>query len=80
MTIEQVRNAYNTRPFPPFILHLADGRNLPVRHPESMAFSPGGRTIAAYQPDDTSQIVDLLLVTDLELEPAVRGTSRRRPR
>lgn len=30
MTIEQVRNFYNVQPFQPFIIHLADGRQIPV--------------------------------------------------
>jgi hypothetical protein len=77
MTIEQVRNAYSARPFQPFVLHLADGRHFPVNHPESLAFSPSGRTIALYQPDDATHIVDLLLVTDLELKPTARGSSKR---
>ncbi len=78
MTIEQVRVAYNSRPFQPFILHVADGRNVSVHHPENMAFSPSGRTITVYQPDDTSHVVDLLLVTDLETRPAPRASAKRR--
>jgi hypothetical protein len=31
-----------------------------------------------YQPDDTMNIIDLLLVTDLEFKPAGDGTGRRR--
>jgi hypothetical protein len=30
------------------------------------------------QPDDTVNIIDLLLVTDLELKPATNGAGRRR--
>ena len=67
MTIEQVRQVYNAAPFRPFIIHLADGRQIPVKHREFMALSPSGRTIVVYQADDTSNIIDLLLVTDLEI-------------
>jgi hypothetical protein len=67
MTIEQVRQLYNAAPFRPFIIHLADGRQIPVKHREFMALSPSGRTIVVYQTDDTSNIIDLLLVTDLEI-------------
>jgi hypothetical protein len=77
MTIEQVRHAYNTKPFQPFVLHLADGRNLSVQHPENMAFSPSGRTITVYQDDDASHIIDLLLVTALEVKTTVRGPGKR---
>ena len=67
MTIEQVRNLYDAQPFRPFVMHLADGRELPVHHREFMASAPSGRTVIVYQPDDSFNIVDLLLVTDLEV-------------
>jgi len=67
MTIEQVKQVYNAMPFQPFTLHLADGRGIPVRHREFMAAAPSGRTVIVYQPDDSFNIVDLLLVTDIEV-------------
>lgn len=66
MTIEQVRQLYNTAPFKPCIIHLADGRQTPVKHCEFMVISPSGRTVV-HQSNDTSDIIDLLLVTDLEI-------------
>ena len=77
MTIEQVRNLYNAAPFKPFIIHLADGRQIPVKHREFMAISPSGRTIVVYQTDDTSNIIDLLLVTDLEVRNGKAPKDRR---
>ena len=59
---------YNAAPFRPFIMHLADGRRIPVRHREFMATAPSGRTLVVYQPDDSFNIIDLLLVTDLEVK------------
>jgi len=69
-TIEQVKQLYNAAPFRPFIIHLADGRQIPVKHREFIALSPSGRTITVYQADDTSNIIDLLLVTDLKVKNA----------
>jgi hypothetical protein len=80
MTIEQVRAAYGAQPFRPFIIHLADGRQIPVASREFILTVPSGRTIVVCQPDDTLNIIDLLLVTDLELKPTVDGTGRRRRR
>jgi len=78
MTIEQLRTAYDAQPFRPFVMHLADGRSIPVRHREFIMTVPSGRTIVVCQPDDTLNIVDLLLITDLEMKPAANGSSRKR--
>ena len=80
MTIEQIRNAYNTLPFRPFVIHLADDREVPVLHREFIMTVPSGRTIVVVQPDDSMNIVDLLLVTDLEFKPeALNGQPSARP-
>jgi hypothetical protein len=78
MTIEQLRNVYNAQPFRPFVIHLADGRAVPVQHRQFMMTVPSGRTVIVCQPDDTVNIIDPLLVTDLELVPAANGKGRRR--
>jgi hypothetical protein len=75
VTIEQLKQVYNATPFRPFVLHLADGREILVRHREFMATSPSGRTIIVYQPDESFNIIDLLLVTDIE----VKNGRRRQP-
>jgi hypothetical protein len=78
MTIEQLRNFYSARPFRPFVMHLADGREVAVQHPELLATAPSGRTVTVYQADDTLNVVDLLLVTDLEIKPKSTEPRRRR--
>ena len=74
MTIEKFRELWQASPFRPFNIHLADGRAITVRHREFLAMSPSGRTVIVYQPDDSHNIIDLLLVTDLE----VKGNGHRR--
>ena len=78
MTVEQLRTLSNAQPFRPFAIHLADGREIAVQHPEFIMTVPSGRTVVVAQPDDTLNIVDLLLVTDLEIKPAANGSGRRR--
>jgi hypothetical protein len=81
MTIEQLRQLHQARPFQPFDIHLADGRTLSVEHPEFLAQSPAGRTFAVGRPDGVMEIVDLLLV--VSLKPRGNGSQRRgrhRPR
>ena len=70
MTFERLRAFYIARPFQRFIMHLADGRQVPVEHPEWIMLMPGGRTVYVTQRDETVNVVDLLLVTDLEIKPA----------
>ena len=69
MTSERVRELWKAEPFHPFVIHLADGRNIPVRHREFLALSPSGRIAVVFQPDDSANYIDLLLVTDLEVKP-----------
>jgi hypothetical protein len=78
MTIEQVRSFYDAQPFQPFVIHLGDGRQHAIASREFMMTSPTGRTIGVYQADGTANIIDLLLVTDLELRPAGNGARRRK--
>jgi hypothetical protein len=66
MTIEQLRQMHSARPFKPFEIHLADSRALTVEHPEMLLQSQSGRTIAVARPDDTIEIIDLLLVVSLK--------------
>jgi hypothetical protein len=76
MTIEQLRNLHHAQPFRPFTIHLADGRNLEVPHPDFLSYSPSGRTIVVHHADDTFSILDVLLVTELEQHPLVPPASR----
>jgi hypothetical protein len=53
-------------------MHLADGRAVSIVNREFIMYSPSGRTVAAYQPDGRLNIIDLLLVTDLEIPPETK--------
>ena len=75
MTIEELRRRYRTQPFEPFLLRTADGREYDVRHPELLAISPAGRTIAVMLPDGSTEVVNLLLVASIHL-----GNGHRRRR
>jgi len=75
MTIGQLRKMHADRPFQPFEIHLADSRTLTVQHPEMLSQSQSGRTIAVACPDDTIEIVDLLLV--VSIKPLANGSTGR---
>jgi hypothetical protein len=67
MTVEQLQATQHAQPFRPYRIQMADGRSLDVHHPDFVAHSPAGRTIVVYKADETSEIVDLLLVASLEV-------------
>jgi len=67
MTIENLREVYEARPFRPFAIHAADGRVFPVPHAEFLAYDAEGRTIVALRKDGTFSILDLSLITELEV-------------
>jgi hypothetical protein len=66
MNIDQIRKFHQASPFQPFMIHMADGRHLPVHHPEFMIISPIEDECIVYEPDGTLHFVDVNLVTDLE--------------
>jgi hypothetical protein len=78
VTIEKMREAYKAQPFRPFVIHLATGSAIPVLSPEFIVAAPSGRTLVVFQQDDAMSIIDLLLVTHLEIKPSGNGAGKRR--
>ena len=78
MTIEKVKELYDATPFRPFTFHLADGRAIPVHHRDFIMAAPSGRTLIVMQPDDSMNIIDLLLVTDVELKLGRNGARKKK--
>jgi hypothetical protein len=73
MTIEQLRNMQQTVPFRPYRIHLADGRQFEVPHRDFLSHSPTGRTVIVYGPNESFSVLDLLLVTELEVLPVTQA-------
>jgi hypothetical protein len=67
MTTDALRKIHTARPFVPFFLRLGDGQKLPVKHPEMLAYAPKSRLATVYLNNGSFEIVDLLLVTGLEV-------------
>jgi hypothetical protein len=59
---------------------MADGRALAVPHRDFIMVVPSGRNLVVACPDGTVDIIDLLLVTDIELKSSTNGRSKRRKR
>jgi hypothetical protein len=77
MTITEFRTMLRAEPFREFTIHLADGRAISVKHRELALPSPSGRTVIVYQPDDSFDVIDLLLVTSLSVN-GERSAGRRK--
>jgi len=55
---------------------MGDGRSLRVNRPELLARSPGGRTVIVFGEDDAFEVIDVMLVTSIEV-PNGKRMSRR---
>ncbi len=77
MKIEELRTLHQARPFRPFAIHTADGRTFPIPHNEFLAYDPEGTTIVVFRTNHTFSVLDLDLVTELEVLPA-NGKSKGR--
>ena len=58
------------QPFRPFTIHMGDGRVFFVKHRDFISRSPSGRTVIVHGEDDSFSILDLLLITELEVHSA----------
>jgi hypothetical protein len=67
MTIEQFRETLHRQPFQPFTIRMADGRAIDIPHPDFVALSRSGRTVIVTQPDEGYSVLDLLLMTELQV-------------
>ena len=75
MSGTELEEMLKAQPFRPFALRLADGKLVPVRHPEFAFLSPKKRTLHVYQNsnDDEFDLIDVMLVTALETLHDRRG-------
>lgn len=72
MTSEEFERRCEPHSFRPFTLHVAGGRAIPVIH-RDYAYYVGDDMAYVYQEDFRLNVVDLTLVTDIELPPPEAG-------
>jgi hypothetical protein len=75
MTIERLREVHHARPFVPYTIRMADGRQIRIGHPDVLAMSQSGRTIIVIHPDDSHSVLDLLLMTELQVDPVTAASA-----
>ncbi len=68
MTIQAIREVTYAEPFRPFALRLAGGPSVKVAHPDYIAFGPKGRTVFVYGANESFKVIDVMLVTELEIQ------------
>jgi hypothetical protein len=78
MMIEQVRTAYKAETFRPFVIHLDDGRVIPVEHADFMMVTPSGRRLVVVQSEDSFNIIDLRSVRNVEPKSARKPPQQKR--
>ena len=76
MKADELRKLCDSVPFHRFVIHMADGRRISVRHQDFIMNSPSGRTAIVYQPDDSFEIIDVPRVTALRVEANGAGSDR----
>ncbi len=70
MNIKLVRKALHREPFQPFVLRLADGRSVPVPHPDFVAL--GRRRVFVVGDDDSTLFIEPFMIVALDT-PAKKG-------
>jgi hypothetical protein len=77
MTVERFKQTLNATPFRPFTIYTADGASIPVVSREFVSLSPSGRTVVVFDPENRMNILDLLLIANLQVEPATGSRPRK---
>jgi len=73
MKADHLRSASRARPFRPFRIHLADGREIPVGHPENVTVTSDDRCVFVYVPGEGFELLDVPLVTGIDYRRRKRG-------
>jgi len=69
--IEEIRKVKSQVPFEPFLIQTADGRELPITHPDAVAWDAekSPRSLLCVLPGGDWRVLDLALVTALAPAP-----------
>jgi hypothetical protein len=68
MTTEQFQATLHQNPFLPFTIRMADGRAFDVPHRDFVSRSPSGRTVIVHHENENYSVLDLLLMSELEVQ------------
>ena len=74
--VERLRKLRSAAPFVPFVMHLADGRRLPVANADRMTISPHDGTVCLFGDGADFDIVHADEITDVEPGPGAAPASK----
>ena len=83
MDLKSVPEAWKRQPFQPFVLRLADGRSVPVNHPNFVAMTE--RIVVVVEEDGSVKHVEPLLIVSVDYSSTKpdrgngAGRKKRRP-
>lgn len=67
MSVSSIREAISARPFRPFTVRVADQRSYTIPHPEFVNIGPQNRSLVIWHDDGGASIVDMLMITGIDL-------------
>ena len=70
MLPDRIRELIHTVPFQPFVVELGSGNCVPVKHPDYVLLSPGGRTLIVHNDEQRMEMIDAFLVASVSVEKA----------
>lgn len=78
MTADEIRTRMHAAPFRPFDLRLTDGERIHIPHPDFIAV--GTRLATVNLPDDNIRILEIPLITAIEITTTRTTGKARKPR
>ncbi|MGC8642271.1 MAG: hypothetical protein ACP5XB_20610 [Isosphaeraceae bacterium] len=74
MRVDEIRRAKNARPFKPFRLRLTDGEEIPITHPDAVAWDDKGRIASVISGGDHYWVEIALVTAIVEALPQPMGS------
>jgi hypothetical protein len=72
VSTNELRRHITAAPFRPFVLHVSDGRAIPVHDRDFILVSPLGSVVDVFQPDDRHDILASGTITGISFDPPAR--------
>lgn len=77
MTMKNLREHLESRPFKPIVVRTVSGERLPVNHPDYLFVPPVGDTILIVDPDGSMHHIDISYIEGVEVPKSPRKSNRK---